>query len=477
MWQNKIQTLWESISNANPFDMVCKTLDPSSGLMIGKSYADLISDMQKLDSLIGPSGQLKIVLLMDKSYFSLVSVLFCLLKGHCFIPIFSGSKISSDTILSVAPDYIFCTNDNAYPFRSANLRSIFELQAAHSNQNFQARSAIAEDNAYIISTSGTTGRPKLIPVTYSNFNAYIENILPIIKDKSQFHLLQNFEISFDPYLFDIVATIYNTSCLVPISHADIRNLEKLISKIHGPIWISLTPSQADLIQSLFKGKTFSSVKRSFFLGEKLKTSLCLDWGELFPTTEMYNMYGPAETTISISWHKFSTNTDKNTFVPIGKIHSDHEFKLSSANELLIKGPQVFPGYLGSQASEEWFNTHDVVELIDSKLFVTGRSDFQIKINGRRFQPEEMELALSTAGISGYIVSVTKDEKHKTKTHLVFVTQNKSLNLNELLKTLQHKYDIDFIPKRILYIETYPTSQNGKIDRTKLALDALKTDLG
>lgn len=476
MWQNKIKTLWQSIRKTNPSDIVCKTLDPNSGLMNGKTYTDLISDMQKLDSLIGPCSRLKIVLLMDKSYFSLVSVLFCLLKGHCFIPIFSGSKISSDTISSVAPDYIFSTNDSTYPFKSVNLRSAFELPA-QSSQNFQPTFAAPGDTAYIISTSGTTGRPKLIPITYSNFSAYVENILPIIEDKSQFHLLQNFEISFDPYLFDIVATIFNTSCLIPVSHADTRNLEKLISKIHGPIWISLTPSQAGLIQSLFQGKTFSAVKRSFFLGEKLKTSLCLDWGVLFPTTEMYNMYGPAETTVSISCHKFNAVTDRNTFVPVGKIHSDHEFKLSSANELVIKGPQVFPGYLGSQVSEEWFNTRDVVELIDSNFFVTGRSDFQVKINGRRFQPEEMELALSVAGINGYIVPVTKDEKHKTKTHLVFVTQNQSLNLSELLKTLQPRYDIDFIPKRILYLEKYPTSQNGKIDRNGLAQEALKTDLG
>lgn len=456
MWQNKIQLLWESIKNANPSDLICRFNDPITQNLTNRTYSDLLFDFTKLDSHFERKQNLKIALLMEKSYFSLVSILFCLFKGHTFIPIFQNSKNSKDIISLVSADLVLTIKD---------IESI--LNVTNVVSDFTPRSVEPFETAYIISTSGTTGKPKLIPISYENFSAYLDAIYPIVKTSQKFCLLQNFEISFDPYLFDLAATIFNQSYLIPLPHVQLRQISKQFETIQEEIWISLTPSQGDLIASLLPQKSWNNITHTFFLGEKLKTTLCKDWISHFPSTRIFNMYGPAEITVSIFYHEYAPKNDNGDYVPIGEIHPNHRYAINAENELLIEGPQVFKGYLDGPKTDSLFNTRDTIEVINSEIYIVGRSDFQVKINGRRFQPEEMELFLKTLGISGIIVPVTRLQRRKDKTHLVFVTQDDSVQVSALLKALQSRYDIDFVPKRVLLVNNYPLSQNGKIDRSLL----------
>ena len=85
-------------------------------------------------------------------------------------------------------------------------------------------------------------------------------------------------------------------------------------------------------------------------------------------------------------------------------NKDLKFKLNDQNELLLQGPQVFSGYLGAAPlAESWFNTHDTVEIVESDMFVMGRSDGQVKINGRRTEVQEIEIELEANGLNGFIV--------------------------------------------------------------------------
>lgn len=456
MWQNKIEHLWVSVKNANLNDLVCQFWDPKTQNLTLRTYSDLISDFTKLEKHFKSEKNLKIALLMEKSYFSLVSILFCFFKGHTFIPIFQGAKNCKDIISLVSADHILTITD---------VRSI--LEGTNIAPDFTPSNVDPSGTAYIISTSGTTGRPKLIPITYENFSAYLDAIYPIIKTSEKFCLLQNFEISFDPYLFDLAATIFNQSYLIPMLHPELRQISDRLESIQDPIWISLTPSQGDLIESLLPKKQWKNVTHTFFLGEKLKSSLCEDWRSHFPSTRIYNMYGPAEVTVSIFHHLYDPKADNGVYVPIGEIHPNHKYSINADDELIIEGPQVFKGYLDGNKIDSIFNTRDTVEVKDSKIYVLGRSDLQVKINGRRFQPEEMELFLKASGVSGYVVPVTNQLKRKDKTHLVFVTEDDSLNVSDLLKVLDSRYDIDFVPKRVLHVAHYPLSQNGKIDRNLL----------
>jgi D-alanine--poly(phosphoribitol) ligase subunit 1 len=479
MWQNKIQILWSSIQKAVPTDAVFEKMDTKSAKMTKVTYADFQRDLSLMQSEFANLTNLKIMVLMEKSYASFLTIVFCLLKGHCFIPVFAKSKRVHDLIAQTQPTHIL-VNESASSFKGLQTINVNEIlkNSVSEKSAFVPASQLPESCAYIITTSGTTGIPKLIPISYFNFSSYIENILQVVSSREPIRLLQNFEITFDPYLMDLVVTLSNRSSLLSVDHADLRHLDAILS--HSPnkeTWISLTPSQADLIVSVLSKKTWSYVKKTFFLGEKLKRNLCLQWLSFFPGTEIFNMYGPAETTVSIFHHKFNPKKDTLDFIPIGQVHPNHAIAISNQGELTIKGPQVFKGYmdLKNTSGDEFFNTHDLVDVINSEIFVKGRSDLQIKINGRRFEPEEMESVLNEKKISGYVVPVFSEQSTKIKTYVVFVTTNSNLDLQQLNAHLQLKFDPDFFPKKILFQTTYPLSQNGKIDRKKLVEIANQID--
>ena len=76
MWQNKIQKLWQSIQKADPNSPVCEQIDPVSGQITIKCYADLIHDLDILTSILKGKSELKIAIVMEKSYASLISFVF-----------------------------------------------------------------------------------------------------------------------------------------------------------------------------------------------------------------------------------------------------------------------------------------------------------------------------------------------------------------------------------------------------------------
>lgn len=471
MWQNKIEILWQSIQESATQSVACEQFDPISSRSTIKTYSNFLQDLNTLNAFLKDKSELKIALVMEKSYYSFLSVVFCLLRGHCFMPALATSKTLQSSVKMFSPDFIFTCNKLAWAdFPNAiNLDQVLKqtsaalpLKPAELNPN---------QTAYVISTSGTTGQPKLIPISFKNFDAYLSNILPQVKSAASFTLYQNFEISFDPYLFDIVSAVINKSTLAPISHSNLRHFQKIASQNAKDAWISLTPSQGDLLLSFLKGTTFPQLKKTFFLGEKLKTNLCKNWLLVFPNSEIYNMYGPAETTVSIFTHRFDPSTDDKIFVPIGQIHQGHDFKIENTKELFVRGDQVFNGYVNmaenNSLNQGWYNTHDTVEIFDSKIYVLGRADFQVKINGRRIQPEEIEMTLSSLGYTGYLIPITQETTHSAKTQFVLATINKSLTLDSIRDALLEQFEIDFLPKQVFYVDAYPLSQNGKVDRNQL----------
>lgn len=484
MWQNKIYSLWKSIREAREIDSVCEFLDSQTSRLVAKSYSNFKTDLVKLELTFANQRQLKIVVLMEKSYESLLLIVFCLLKGHCFIPIPPKLKSARDSIEAVQPDFIISKNgtDLLDSFSAAvskikilNIEDLLKVSTTNTAPSFAVSPLDPDQIAYIISTSGTTGKPKLIPISFGNFDSYILNISNKFKSSERFRLIQNFEISFDPYLFDLIIILFNKGCLVPLAHSDLRKMSSILdSPQKSNYWISLTPTQGELLLSMNSKSVWNNLEKTFFLGEKLKRSLCENWRKVFPNSKIYNLYGPAEATVSITGHEYDPQSDLSPFIPIGPIHTDHRFEVTSEGELLLQGPQVFKGYLNSAATlaGSWFNTHDLVEFSDSKMYVVGRSDSQVKINGRRLEIQELEIELEINGISGYVVPVYHDDVNRIRTTLMLLSNDKTISSARIYEVLIKKFDPDFIPKMILFITNYPLSQNGKIDRKQLEKLAL-----
>ena len=196
---------------------------------------------------------------------------------------------------------------------------------------------------------------------------------------------------------------------------------------------------------------------------------------------IYNVYGPAETTI-LSTYYLIKDTSLETSVSIGKALPNYHCQIldeflqsvtiNQQGELLVGGVGVFGGYLGRKDlsakvlididSEIFYRTGDLVRMNSSGLlYYQGRKDHQIKLHGQRIELGEIERCLLNTSISACVVMKWGDD------HLVAYVQSSHVDEKQLRKYCQSHLPPHMIPSLFIILENLPLNANGKIDRKLL----------
>lgn len=333
-----------------------------------------------------------------------------------------------------------------------------------------------EDTLVILFTSGSTGQPKGVELSWAGYLNNFSNMQTLLQlkvgDKVAQMASQCFDISVTelwmPLLFG--ATVYVVSDQMKknpwalaewINHNEIRVIQFVPSLFH----CFLSALEDDPIP-------FPTIKKLLFIGEALRSHLIKKWFSSFSAAdcEVYNLYGPVEASIEVSFYKMDKDTDlKGDIVPIGKPFQGVEFHLKEegAQKILhIKGIQLAKGYLNPEQTAKAFQngmycTGDVVELLASNDFLfLRRRDRQIKIRGFRVELDEIENTLITIpGINEAAVIVRRNN-HEDK----IIAYLQSANSEEMIKSfLQKKLPNYMIPHHIVFLEHLPLNQNGKVN--------------
>ena len=177
-------------------------------------------------------------------------------------------------------------------------------------------------------------------------------------------------------------------------------------------------------------------------------------------TNLYESYGLSETLF------ISTNVP-NSNLPgsVGKILKSVEIKLSDRNEIQIRTPWMFLGYLGKEPvlKSDYFHTGDLGEIRSNNLYITGRlSDIIIK-GGVNISPKRIGDFLGKY-VNEFAIIGLKDNLLGEKIACFYSDEidEKSINLM-IIKNLGKDYSIDEFYK----LKELPKNINGKIDKLKL----------
>jgi hypothetical protein len=202
---------------------------------------------------------------------------------------------------------------------------------------------------------------------------------------------------------------------------------------------------------------------------------------LRPTCIVWNLYGPAETTIASTFHLVDVNT-KSESIPIGLPLSNYRcivlddllqsVVVDQEGELLIGGVGVFVGYLGRDDltakalvninSELFYRTGDLVRMDHNGfLHYQGRKDHQIKLHGQRIELGEIERCLLNTSISACIVIKWGDD------HLVAYVQSSNIDEKQLREHCQSHLPPHMVPSKFMVLDKLPVNANGKVDRKVL----------
>ncbi|XP_065203890.1 linear gramicidin synthase subunit D-like [Planococcus citri] len=365
-----------------------------------------------------------------------------------------------------------------------------------------------EDNIYIIYTSGSTGKPKGVVVQHGAVFNCLKNYIDTTGISTENTAVQLLTYCFDVVYVEIWAPLLvgATLHLYPNNKIVGAPLLQFLNRYKVDFIPMITPT---LLATLPMDESIDNLKAMCIAGEVCPEKVLQHW---LSKVEIFNIYGPTETTIGVTCHKYQQGQSART---IGKPLPGVEFYVLDSNmqplpigksgELYISGLQLAQGYLnradltakqfphvqvGGQM-KRLYKTGDIVKLqADGNVEILGRIDDQIKIRGYRVECGEIECAINSIdGVRQAVVVVMNTIKYGRQALSAFVVLNhlqvdQDLEIKKILKKLRDTLPSYMIPSKIKFVNELPCSNTGKVDRKILqaaereehiTLDGIKSD--
>lgn len=311
--------------------------------------------------------------------------------------------------------------------------------------------------AYVIYTSGSTGNPKGVQILHSSLTNFLLSMQKTPGLSSEDNVLALTTLSFDISGLEIFLPLATGARITIVSRDEAKDGKELLKKIRKEkvTTVQATPSTWKML--LDSGWNDKLNIKALCGGEALSRELAdkiLD-----RVDELWNMYGPTETTIWSSCAK----VNKEDTINIGKPIANTQFYIVDNNlnfcppgvpgELLIGGAGLSIGYLNKpeltaekfivnpfdkEKRTKVYRTGDLVKL-NSKMQIEflGRIDSQVKIRGFRIELDEIESVIKQSELVKDCAVVVKEINNDKKIVAYVIPSENSFDNQELtLKTLQ-----------------------------------------
>jgi amino acid adenylation domain-containing protein len=374
----------------------------------------------------------------------------------------------------------------------APLLALDELQAELAKQPADAPAGKCkpEDLAYVIYTSGSTGHPKGVQVEHRNVVSFLEAMRrePGLGENDV--LLAVTTLSFDIAGLEMWLPLMVGGCIVVASRTDVLDGYRLaeLMETHGVSLLQATPATWRLL--LEAGWTGRLGLKALCGGEALPPDLAISL--LARVGELWNVYGPTETTI---WSTVYRVQNPQSTIPVGhgiantRVYvlepSGAPAPIGVAGELCIAGEGVARGYrnrpeltaekfvtitLPNGMAERVYRTGDMARFrADGQLEFLGRNDTQVKVRGYRIELGEIEAVLSShSDIKQCVVAVREDTPGDQRlVGYVVAAAGAKFDVDAARTRLRAKLPEYMIPNLFMTLDRLPLTPNGKIDRKVL----------
>ncbi len=343
-----------------------------------------------------------------------------------------------------------------------------------------------EDPAYVLFTSGSTGRPKGVVIP----QVALENFLTSMQEQPGFsakdRILAVTTISFDIAGLELFLPLISGGSLVLATRNDTLDpaaLDRLMQE-HEVTMLQATPATWRMLLDWGWG------------GRRQLKVLC--GGEPFPLElaepllkscgEVWNLYGPTETTIWSTVKRLKLGEPITIGLPLQNTSAyvlDEGMNLlppGVPGELWLGGLGVALGYLGRpdltterfvkspfQEEDRLYRTGDlVVQSHDGELHCLGRLDLQVKIRGFRIELGDIEAALADfPGVRAGVVDTHMAGSGDLRLVAYVVPEGPAPKSAEVRAWLQERLPSYAVPGLVISLDALPLSPAGKVDRRQL----------
>jgi amino acid adenylation domain-containing protein len=347
--------------------------------------------------------------------------------------------------------------------------------------------------AYVMFTSGSTGTPKGVMVEHRSVVRLVQNTNYVTLDDKQV-FLQLAPLSFDASTFEIWGALLNGSTLaiMPPGLSTLADIGRAIVRHEvSTLWLTAGLFHAMVDQQLDK---LTQVRQLLAGGDVLSPVHVRRFLDRAKGSRLINGYGPTEGTTFTCCYTVPENHPVNAAVPIGKPIANTTVYILDAHmqpvaagmigELYAGGEGIARGYLqrpdltaerfvadpfSTKSSARLYRTGDLARFRDDGVIeFMGRADSQIKLNGFRIEPGEVEAALNQHDAVSQSVVVAKDG-HAEKSLVAYLVPSNGhrpapADLRSFLKSKLPPY---MVPAQFVFVDSLALNANGKVDRQAL----------
>ncbi len=428
---------------------------------------------------------------IERSLEMVVGLLAVLKAGAAYVPldpVFPTERLAQ--MISDAQLPIILTQQklaNALPASSAKLLMV-DAEVVQGSAENVFTTVSSENLAYVIYTSGSTGKPKGVQIAHRSVVNLLNSIAQTCSITAADNLLAVTTISFDIAALEIFLPLILGGKVTLASReesSDGAQLSALLESSAATVMQATPATWRLLIEAGWQGRKTLKILCG---GEALTRKLADDL--LSRVAEVWNVYGPTETTIwSTAWKvrpdgpisigRPLANTQiyildrKLQLVPVGVAGELHISGEGLAREYLNRPElteRVFiENPFGDDADSRLYRTGDLARYLpDGTIECLGRLDRQVKVRGYRIELGEIEAALRQhPTVREALVTAQENGLGEKRLAAYLLPSNGAIQSDEIRGFVGSKLPLYMIPAHFIALDAFPLTPNGKIDVRRL----------
>ncbi|MFZ5503865.1 MAG: amino acid adenylation domain-containing protein, partial [Pseudomonadota bacterium] len=336
--------------------------------------------------------------------------------------------------------------------------------------------------AYLIYTSGSSGKPKGVMSHHAGAINLARNLRRVLDADARSRVLQFASMSFDAAVWDWLLALSSGACLV-ICPAEVRQSPEALATFLVEQRITHAILPPALLPHMDETRGYS-LRALAVGGEACDPQAAWRWAARVP---LFNAYGPTEASVCVSIARV---------VPARRISIGHaldgvelrvlnragvEQPIGVAGELQIGGIGVSRGYLGRSELTAAAFTHDlhdpsvrryrtgdrVRRLADGALEFLGRIDEQVKLRGFRIELGEIEWQLRQCTGVRDVAVLVRGEASARRLVAYVVADPAGVTPQHLSRSVRAQLPEHMVPSAYVFLEALPLTVNGKLDKRAL----------
>jgi malonyl-CoA/methylmalonyl-CoA synthetase len=326
--------------------------------------------------------------------------------------------------------------------------------------------------AMLAYTSGTTGRPKGVPLTHANVLASIRGAMLAWRWTADDVLVHALPLSHQHGLSGVNITLLAGSrAVVARRFEPVALCEAIASRATVLFAVPAMYERLDAWEGIAEAD-FSSLRLAVSGSAPLSPALAERIAARLGQVPL-ERYGSTEAGLDVSNLYDGPRRPGRVGWPLPGI----ELRLSDDDEILLRGPQVFDGYwerpdatAEALSDDGWFRTGDLGRLDerDGSLEITGRSKELIISGGLNVYPREVEIVLEEhAAVERVAVAGVPSERWGEEV-VAFVVAGGDLDADALIARCRERLSAYKCPKRVVVLDELPVNRMGKVRRDALA---------